>query len=154
MNAHVVDYWTDRTGKPRTTCAACEDPWPCSAAPANGRPAGYLRPGRAAVDRIVAEVAHGFDVSVDDILGRGSQRHVFVARACAMAVIRRSTNWSTNVIGEYFGRDHTTVSSAVDRVMGDPELCRAVEQVVAVLEPAPALFAVPQPMWGQEGLAL
>lgn len=29
---HVAETWTDRLGRVRTTCAECEDDWPCPAA--------------------------------------------------------------------------------------------------------------------------
>lgn len=140
--SHAAETWTDRGGQEHTSCTECEEPWPCPSA-SGRRPAGYLRGGRLTVDRIVAEVARGFDITVDDILGDSRRKHVCVARACAMAVVRQATGWSFTVIGGHFGRDHTTVMSNVQRVMGDPELAEAVRLVVDELSPPARLFAVP-----------
>lgn len=107
------------------------------------RPDGYLVPGFLDADAVVAEVARGFKVSVAEIMGDSRERHVSVARACAMAVIRGHTGWSLPTIGRYFGKDHTAVSHNVKRVNSDPFLAQAVRLVVEELEPPPRLFALP-----------
>lgn len=106
------------------------------------RPDGYLVPGFIAADVIVDEVARGFKVTRDEIMGDSRERHVCVARSCAMAVVREHTNWSWPVIGRYFGRHHTTVMAQVGRVMADPTLAEGVRQVIEELSPPPRLFAV------------
>jgi len=106
------------------------------------RPDGYLLPGTLDVDAIVAEVARGFRVTVDEIMGHERARHIVIARACAMAVIRQHTNWSWVAMGTYFGKQHTTVQYNVSRVIGDPEMSRSVAMVVEELSPPARLFAV------------
>lgn len=108
------------------------------------RPDGYLVPGQLSADAVVAEVARGFRVTTDDILGDSRARHIVVARACAMAVIRRYTDWSWPTIGEYFARHEQTVRHNVANVMRDPDLTRGVDLVIEELLPAPRLFAVPK----------
>lgn len=139
---HIAEQWTDRMGNRHTTCSVCEESWPCGLAVPEGRPAGYLIKGRMTADRIVQEVARGFDVTVDDIMGDSRRRHVCVARACAMAVVKQHTSWSYTTVGKHFGRDHQTVIHNVQRVLGDPELSEAVRLVVTELSPPARLFAV------------
>lgn len=107
------------------------------------RPDGYLLPDGVTVDHIVAEVARGFNVTVEEIVGPSRARALTTARACAMAVVRAGTDLSFPDIGDVFNRDHTTVMHHVAKVMGDPELRRGVELVVEELSPPPRLFAVP-----------
>lgn len=104
------------------------------------RPDGYLLDGELDVDAVVAEVARGFRVEVDEILGPSRARRVCVARACAMAVVRVWTDMSWSAIGRAFDRDHTTVMHNVDRVMADPELSHSVQLVAEELSPPPRLF--------------
>lgn len=106
------------------------------------RPDGYLQPCRMTVDRIIDEVARGFDVTTGDIIGPGRSRVVLMARACAMAVVREWTDLSYPRIGYFFNRDHTTVMYSIRKVMDDPELSEAVRLVVEELSPPPRLFAV------------
>lgn len=110
------------------------------------RPTGYLLPEGITVVHMLAEVARGFDVAVDDILGPGRGRTIVTARACAMAVVRGSTDLSLPAIGDIFDRDHTTVMHHVAKVLADPELAEAVRLVVEELSPPPQpprLFALP-----------
>ncbi len=108
------------------------------------KPDGYLIQHRDELEPadIISEVARGFKLTFSDIVGSSRQRHITVARACAMAVIREATSLSYPAIGEIFERDHTTVMWNVQRVMSDPELSRAVHLVVEELSPPPRLFSV------------
>ena len=110
------------------------------------RPPGYLLP-KPEVDpmAIVREVARGFGLTHHDILHFGRSPRVCVARACAMAVVRKATNLSYPAIGEVFDRDHTTVMYNVAKVEKDPELSQAVDLVLDEMD-LPSqhrLFAVP-----------
>lgn len=106
------------------------------------RPDGYLVPGTLNVDDVLREVARGFRVSVDDILGDSRARHITVARSCAMAVLRKYTDWSWPTIAEFFRRDQQTVRIQVGKIMDDAELARGVDLVIQELLPPPRLFAV------------
>lgn len=108
------------------------------------RPDGYLLPKvKLDPENIVREVARGFRVTYDEIMGRRRERSIVIARACAMAVVRRATTMSYPEIGDLFDRDHTTVMHHVQKVMSDPELAQGIELVVQELSPPPQLFAVP-----------
>lgn len=107
------------------------------------RPDGYLLDRKADPVRILAEVARGFRVTPEEILGRSQTRHIAIARMTAMAVVRQATSLSYPAIGRLFDRDHATVISGVAKVMGDPDLARGVAEVVDELSPPPRLFAVP-----------
>lgn len=138
---HVAEQWTDRNGDRHVTCGECQDSWPCANAPHNGRPAGWLI-AKVDPEAVLDAVAHGFRVSVEDILGTSRKRHFVVARACAMAVVKQHTNLSYPAVGALFRRDHTTVMHHVSRVLRDPELSEAVRQVVEELSPPAHPFAV------------
>lgn len=60
-----------------------------------------------------------------------------------MAVVKQTTGWSYPSVAEFFGRHHTTVMGAVDKVAADPELSEAVRRVVAEMALPPQLFSVP-----------
>lgn len=156
--SHAAEEWTDRFGRLHTSCSECEQPWPCRES--NVKPAGWLvplvrpsRPEYAAGDAAIDVVAHGFDVSVDDIMGRSQLRHVLIARHCAMAVVKTMSLLSFAEVGRIFGKDHTTVQNAVSRVMGDPDLRRGVELIVEELRPTPQLFAAPESTTNPPGYA-
>lgn len=100
------------------------------------KPAGYLLAKPVYFEAVVTEVARGFDVAPEDIMGRSFVRRVTMARRVAMAVLRAHTDLSYPAIGDLFDRDHSTVMTAVDRVRSDPALSRAVELVAAEVWPA------------------
>jgi len=99
------------------------------------RPDGYLLPGSFDANAIVAEVARGFRVTVEEIMGTSRQRRICMARAFAMAVVRRATNWSWQVIGDFFLRDPSTVRHNVDKVLGDANLSHNVDLLIQELTP-------------------
>lgn len=106
------------------------------------RPDGYLLEAICDPAAVVREVARGFRQSEKDITGTTRRTEVTRARACAMAVMRRA-NMSFPEIGRYFGRDHSTVMTAVEKARTDPDLRRAVDLVVdEMTAKPPRLFAV------------
>lgn len=144
---HAAEEWTDRFGRLHMSCTECEAAWPCRES--SVKPAGWLvplttpsKPEYVEANAAIEVVAHGFGVTVDDIMGPGRSRHILIARHCAMAVVKEMSLLSFYEVGRIFGRDHTTVHSAVSRVMGDPDMRRGVELVVEELRPVPNLFAV------------
>ena len=61
-------------------------------------------------ERILATVAHHFDLSEEELIGRSRARSVSVPRQLAMYLIREETGTSLPQIGKLLGgRDHTTV---------------------------------------------
>lgn len=82
---------------------------------------------------IVDEVARGFNLDPEDILGDSRKHHVVKARKTAMAAMRQLTDMSYPAIGDFFGKDHTTVMHHVESVKADPWRSRAVALVVQEL---------------------
>lgn len=64
---------------------------------------------------IVKSVADRHHVSESELLGPGRRRALFLARAEAMAEIRRLYGDSLPQIGRLFGRDHSSVMNALKR---------------------------------------
>jgi chromosomal replication initiator protein len=66
---------------------------------------------------IVVLVAKHFDVSVDDLRGRGRAKEIVAPRQVAMYLIREETGSSLLEIGqELGGRDHTTVMHGINKI--------------------------------------
>jgi chromosomal replication initiator protein len=68
------------------------------------------------VERIIAEVAHTYNVSESDILSNRRTAELVLARQVAMYIARETTDLSYKAIGEAFGKDHTTVLYNVSRI--------------------------------------
>lgn len=90
--------------------------------------AGALSP-QGIVAHAVRSAATSFDTTYNDIMGRSNLRNVREARVVAMAACRRA-GMSSPVVGEYFGRDHTTVLHATTRVGEDPRLRRIADRIL------------------------
>lgn len=94
----------------------------------------FLTP-RELSDRIVAEVAQFFGVSLEQLFSavRARQRTIVRTRAVAMWLMRAATTMSLVEIGRYFSRDHTTVSHAVqivnDQLRSDELLRRRIQGI-------------------------
>ncbi len=69
---------------------------------------------------IVKAVALALDVPEAQIMGRRRTVAISDARQVAMWTIRQSMHLSLAAIGDFFGRDHTTVLHALRRVERDP----------------------------------
>lgn len=91
-----------------------------------------FQPGRLSPERtcrlIAQRAAHHFGVDVDVLYGTGRTPTVTHARMVAMVAARRA-GFVTTEIGAHFGRDHTTVSYASERVARDPGLSSAVARI-------------------------
>ncbi|MCL1885207.1 MAG: chromosomal replication initiator protein DnaA [Dehalococcoidia bacterium] len=71
---------------------------------------------------IIGLVAETFDLTADDLLGRGRCKEVAQARQVAMYVMRQQSNCSFSDIGMAFGgRNASTVSHACEKVSQDVE---------------------------------
>ncbi|GAA5533776.1 chromosomal replication initiator protein DnaA [Deinococcus aluminii] len=82
------------------------------------------------MDVLRSTAAH-FNMPPDVIRGSGRVREVVVPRQVAMYLIRELTDHSLPEIGQFFGRDHSTVMHAVSKVteqLGkDPDLTASVD---------------------------
>lgn len=72
------------------------------------------------------------EVKPEDLKGRDLTRPLARKRMVAMAACRQVTDFSTTVIGRYFGgRDHTTVMHACERAQADENMRLLLNAVVA-----------------------
>ena len=68
--------------------------------------------------RIIRAAAVKLDLSVNDLTGRGRERHIAHPRQCVMTAIRRKTGLSLPQIGALMGnRDHTTIIHGLSAVI-------------------------------------
>ena len=74
------------------------------------------KPLGVTIDNIINEVAKTYNVSVSDILSNRRTASLALARQVAMYIARETTDLSYKQIGESFGKDHTTVMYAVDKI--------------------------------------
>lgn len=106
-------------------------------------PARRPNPDTIAAALVLDTTARLFGVTAADILsGSHARRHV-EPRMVAMAVLRANSTMSYPEIGRAFGRDHTTVMSAIDRVASS-DVMRGWASAVD-LEVASAAVAPPAP---------
>lgn len=68
------------------------------------------------IPSIVREVAAYFNVEVSDIKGKKRTAIIKDARNVAIFLTRRITQYSTTEIGNYFDRDHSTITHSIDKV--------------------------------------
>lgn len=64
-------------------------------------------------DQILTAIAQANNVTVEQIKGRSRKREIADARKMAMATLRKMTRMSLHGIGDYMGKDHSTVVHAV-----------------------------------------
>ncbi len=74
------------------------------------------KPEPIKIEKIIAEVAHTYNVSESDILSNRRTQKLVIARQVAMYIARETTELSFKAIGESFGKDHTTVLYNVGRI--------------------------------------
>ncbi len=86
------------------------------------------------IERIVEEVARIFDVPAADIYTERRSQPISRARQAAMYCIREITSMSFEAIGAEFGKDHTTVIYAVQKIeeliKDKPEFRAKVEDII------------------------
>lgn len=79
-------------------------------------------PVEKTVDRILTETSRYYGVSADDIKGKKRTSGISNARQVAMYIIREVCDLSLPAIGEYFGKDHSTVHHSICKVEEDMKL--------------------------------
>ncbi|MCP4336908.1 MAG: chromosomal replication initiator protein DnaA [Mycoplasma sp.] len=67
-------------------------------------------------NRIVSVVAGYYKVSVNDIFGKTRKKEVVLARHISMWLVRSINKHSFKQIGKIFGRDHSTILSAITKI--------------------------------------
>ncbi len=73
------------------------------------------------VEKIIGEVSRSLNVSPEDMRGNSRAANVSNARKTAMYCIREITGMSMGDIGKEFGKDHSTVVYAIQRVAASME---------------------------------
>ena len=68
------------------------------------------------IDRIIKTVAEYFNISSSDIRGKKRTKNIAWPRQIAMYIINHIGEYSMNEIGNEFGKDHTTVIYAIQKV--------------------------------------
>lgn len=79
-------------------------------------------------------VATYYDLKSEDLLGQSRQRQVAFARQMAMACCRTLLSMSTPEIGKVFGRDHSTVISALRKIEDQKRKDVSLATVISKLE--------------------
>ncbi len=67
-------------------------------------------------DKIVKAIAAHYGIRSEDILGKSQTREAAIPRQVAMYLCRDKLKLPFQKIGEYFGRDHSTVMASVKQV--------------------------------------
>jgi len=85
------------------------------------------------VDDIIKVTAEHFKVAPYDLKGKKRTKSFVIPRQIAMFLAREMTAFSTTEIGSDFGRDHTTVMHAIERIENkvntDLELKKTVDKI-------------------------
>jgi len=68
------------------------------------------------LDQVLEAVLRHYKVDRKDMLGPSRERAISLPRQVAMYLLREETNASTPRIGEYLGRDHSTIIHGVDKI--------------------------------------
>ena len=88
-----------------------------------------------APEYIIGKVADFYDISPEEVIGKGKTKDVANARQISTYLIRKLTGQTLEQIGEVMGRDHTTVLHSIRKVeenlQNDPKLVDAVHDITA-----------------------
>jgi chromosomal replication initiator protein len=82
------------------------------------------------MDEISIAVSKIMQIKLEDLKSRGRKSHQANARQIAMYLCREITKNSLPQIGEYFGRDHSTVIHAYERIKEDINNDQSVKRIV------------------------
>ena len=92
------------------------------------------RPISSVVNRMIRETARTFGVQESDILSKKQNARVARARHVAIYAIHEHTGLTQKEIGEFFGRDRTTVFHSLDyinrQIDRDPSIQRMVDAII------------------------
>ena len=86
------------------------------------------------IDRIIKIVAEHFNISSSDIRGRKRTKNIAWPRQIAMYIINDLGEFSMNEIGSEFGKDHTTVIYAIQKVEDSIKSNPALEPLIQKIE--------------------
>jgi len=87
---------------------------------------------------IKEKVAEFFNIKIEDFNAKKRTKSIVYPRQIAMYLCRELTDMSLPKIGEEFGRDHTTILHACDKISSDmeidPELKNVVNEIIKKIE--------------------
>jgi len=85
------------------------------------------------IGEIAGYVALKLNVDFDKMLGRRGRKPISDARHIAVWMAHGLTGKSLTQLAHYFGRDHSTIRHAIDRVDSTPSLKAIAEQIASQL---------------------
>lgn len=74
-------------------------------------------PNDIMVERIISAVSKKYGVPTEDIKSKKRTDNISNARHISIYIIKQLTNLTLKEIGHIFGRDHSTVSSSIDKII-------------------------------------
>ena len=92
------------------------------------------RQENVSIDRIIKAVAEYFNISSGDIRGRKRTKNIAWPRQIAMYIINHLGEFSMNEIGNEFGKDHTTVIYAIQKVEDSIKSNPTLEPLIQKIE--------------------
>ena len=84
-------------------------------------------------DMILKTVANFYSMPVDQILTNKRSKDTVRPRQMAMYLVRKLTNYSLPEIGKVFGRDHTTVMHACNKIEDESKQIAETEDIIRTL---------------------
>ena len=88
-----------------------------------------------APDYIISKIADFYNVTPEEVVGKGKTRNVTDARQMAIYLIRKLTGLTLEQIGDVIGRDHSTVLHSIrkieESIASNPSLADAARDVTA-----------------------
>ncbi len=88
-----------------------------------------------APDYIISKIADFYNVTPEEVVGKGKTRNVTDARQMAIYLIRKLTGLTLEQIGDVIGRDHSTVLHSIrkieESIANNPSLADAARDVTA-----------------------
>lgn len=86
-------------------------------------------------EEIACHVGQHYSYTVNDLVSKGRNKHLSLARQITMFLIKKLTNKSLRDIGEFFGgRDHSTVMHAIERIESSIDSDGSLREVVERIE--------------------
>ncbi|MBQ8025192.1 MAG: chromosomal replication initiator protein DnaA [Oscillospiraceae bacterium] len=86
-------------------------------------------------DMIIEETARFYNITAEDIKGRLKTKNITLPRQISMYIIRTRANLSLNDIGDIFGRDHSTILHAINKIeediKNDGEFAKTIKDIIS-----------------------
>jgi chromosomal replication initiator protein len=121
--------YSDLVGKPLTMSVAQQQLKDVFASP---------RQTNISIEIIQRVIADYFSLLSSDIKGKKRSQNIVFPRQIAMYIAREITGFSTTEIGQSFGRDHTTVMYACQRIeerkQADPTLDSTIQNLIRIIK--------------------